>query len=303
MTNEAILLAAMLAAAAAHAAPVVPDAAIECGDCDAWNEDVAPFRIFGDTYYVGVAGVSAVLVTSADGHVLFDGGLPQSAPLIERHVRALGFRVEDIRVIANSHAHFDHAGGIAALARASGARVLASERGAQALRSGELPPDDPQHAGDGFPTAFPPVARVAAVADGETVVVGTIALTAHLTPGHTPGSTTWTWRSCESDRCLHVVYGDSLNAVSLGTYRFSGDATHADVVPAFRESIAKVAALPCDILLTVHPGFARTLEKQAALEPGDANPFVDARACRAYAEAAGRRLEQRIAQEHGDAKP
>jgi metallo-beta-lactamase class B len=128
---------------------------------------------------------------------LLDGGLPQSAPLIDASIRKLGFRTEDVRLIVNSHAHYDHCGGIAALQRTSGAIVTASASGARAIESGEPPADDPQYA-FGKANDFPPVKRVKVVADSETLRVGDLAITAHLTPGHTPGSTTWAWRSCEA---------------------------------------------------------------------------------------------------------
>ena len=155
--------------------------------------------MFGNTYYVGTAGLGAVLVTSAAGHVLLDGALPQSAPRIDASIRKLGFRTEDVRLILNSHAHYDHAGGIAALARQSGATVAASASGARAIETGEPTKDDPQYAFGREANGFPPVEGVRVVADGETLRVGDVAITAHYTPGHTPGATTWTWRSCEKE--------------------------------------------------------------------------------------------------------
>ena len=131
----------------------------------------APFRVFGNTYYVGVAGLSAILVTSDAGSILLDGGLPQSAALIDENIRALGFRTEAIRLIVNSHAHYDHAGGIAALQRLSGATVAASGSGARALERGGPGADDPQYA-SGQSTMYPRVNKVRAVADGETLTVG-----------------------------------------------------------------------------------------------------------------------------------
>jgi metallo-beta-lactamase class B len=250
--------------------------------------------VFGNTYYVGTAGLSAVLVASDDGLVLLDGALPQSAPLIDRSIRSLGFRTEDIRLILNSHAHYDHAGGMAAIQRATQAVVAASPSGARALEQGRPVPDDPQ-AGSGD---FPPVKNVRIVGDREVLRVGPIAITAHLTPGHTPGSTTWTWQSCEGAKCLSVVYADSLNAVSLPGFRFTGDATHPNRVESFRQSIARVAALPCDVLLSVHPEFVQIPKKLAlrAKQPGT-NPFIDAKACREYAAAASRSLDRRVAAE------
>ncbi len=294
-----LLVAALLGAPGAAAPAVLKaDAAKACESCAAWNAPQAPFRVFGNTYYVGVAGLSAVLITSDQGLILLDGDLPQSAPLIDANIRQLGFRTQDIRLIVNSHAHFDHAGGIAALQRASGAIVAASPSGARAIERGEPPADDPQHGFGREATSFPPVARVKVVADGQTLRVGDLAVTAHLTPGHTPGSTTWTWRSCEGGRCLDVVYADSLNAISAPGFRFTGDATHPSVADTFRRSVSTVGNLPCDVLLAVHPSFAGMEDKlkRRAEQPG-ANPFVDPTACRTYAADAAKRLDQRIAEE------
>jgi metallo-beta-lactamase class B len=293
----AVALTVARAAPGAAPAPFRSDPPKECEACPAWNAPQEPFRVFGNTYYVGVAGLGAVLVASDAGHVLLDGGLPQSAPLIDASIRRLGFRTEDVKLIVNSHAHYDHAGGIAALQRASGATVAASAAGARALEQGGPTPDDPQFGFGPAANAFPRVARVRVVADGETLRVGTLAVTARLTPGHTPGSTTWTWRSCAGERCLDVVYADSLNAVSAPGFRFTGDAGGA-VEAAFRKSIATVESLPCDVLLTVHPGFADLEGKLRRLEaePGS-EPFVDEGACRAYAAAARSRFEQRVAEE------
>ena len=184
---EVILALALAAALAASPAPLVPDPPHPCEECPKWNEPRAPYRVFGNTYYVGTAGISAFLVTSPEGHVLLDGGLTQSAPRIDESIRALGFKPSDVKLILSSHAHFDHAGGIAALARATGATVAASARGARDLETGGPAPDDPLFAqGQAF-MGFPPVRGVRRLADGETLSVGPIAVTAHVTPGHTPG--------------------------------------------------------------------------------------------------------------------
>jgi metallo-beta-lactamase class B len=297
----AVAVVSLLGPIAANAAArkaLKADRSKACESCTSWNEAHEPFRVFGNTYYVGVSGLSSVLVASDKGLILLDGALPQSAPLIDANIRKLGFRTEDIRLIVNSHAHFDHAGGIAALARLSGAKVAASASGARAIEHGEPPADDPQFAFGREANAFPPVKRVSVVTDGETLRVGQLAITAHLTPGHTPGSTTWTWRSCEGARCLDIVYADSLNSVSAPAFRFTGDATRPDVTGTFRNSIAAVASLPCDILLAVHPSFAGMDEKlkRQREEPGS-EPFVDRSACRTYAADAGKRLDERVSEE------
>ena len=274
---------------------LTPDQPIKCGDCDAWNRPSSPFRLFGNTYYVGTDGLSALLVTSPGGHILLDGALPQSAALIEANIRALGFALGDVKLIVNSHAHYDHAGGLNALQRASGADVATSVAGARALRQGAATPDDPQAA---FGDKFPAVARVRDVKDGETLTVGPLELTAHYTTGHTPGSTTWTWQSCEGSRCLNMVYADSLTAVSAPGFRFTGDATHPSRVDRFRASIDLVEKLPCDIVVSTHPGFTRIQQKLAARQKQpQPDPFYEPDGCRTYAAEARKRLDQRIADE------
>lgn len=293
----ALAVALTLAACASAARSGAFDPPLPCERCATWNEPVAPFRLFGNAFYVGPRGLASVLIVTRDGLILLDGALPQSAPLIEQNLRALGHRIEEVKLIASSHAHFDHAGGLAALSRHSGAEVLAGPGGAEALASGRAHPLDPQ-AGDAAASTFPPVARVRTAKDGEAFTLGEVTLTAHHAPGHTPGGTTWTWRSCEGPRCLDLVYADSLNAISSDGFRFLGDATHGDLTPAFRASIDKVAALPCDLLVTVHPELNDLWERR---ERGGAdaspNSFIDGDACRTYAASARQRLEQRIADE------
>ena len=189
--------------------------------CDEWNKPREPFRLFGNSYYVGTDGLSAILITGEAGHILLDGGLEQSAAEIDRNIRKLGFKTEDVKLIVNSHGHYDHAGGIAALQRASGATVAASASGADALRRGENTTDDPQYGFGRQFNGFPPVKNVKVIKDGEVQRVGTLAITPHFTPGHTPGSTTWAWQSCEGSRCLNLVYADSISAVSAPGFKFT----------------------------------------------------------------------------------
>lgn len=273
---------------------------VSCTMCTAWNQPQAPFNIYGNTWYVGTRELSALLITSPTGHILLDAALPQSAAQIQRNIVSLGFRIEDVKLIANSHAHFDHAGGIAALQRASGAQVLASASNAQVLKTGVPGREDPQYTpADAWP--IPALAAVRVVADGQTVRAGTLAVTAHLTPGHTPGATTWTWRSCEGTRCLDVVYADSLNPVSSDDFHFTSDRQGVDLTPSFRASIARVRALPCDVVVSVHPDFTDTLEKLAARTAAD-NPFIDPAGCRKYADGASERLAKRVAAEQLEMK-
>lgn len=257
-----------------------------------WNTPQTPFHIHGNTWYVGPHGLSALVVDTGHGLALFDGDLPASAALIEANIRTLGFHVRDVRWILNSHAHADHAGGIAALQRDSGAQVLASAQGARALELGGADPSDPQYS---LALTYPAIEHVRPVRDGETLQLGDVAITAHYTPGHTPGSTSWTWDSCSEGQCLHMVYADSLTALGSAGFRYSD---HPQRVKAFRRSIATVAALPCDILLTPHPdasGFWQKVARRAS--DADSAPLVDAGACRAYAASAAEKLDATLAGE------
>lgn len=274
------------------APPAAPEPS--CSACAEWNAPQRPFRIHGDTYYVGPRGLGVVLVTSPEGHVLIDGALPESAPLVMENIRALGFRVEDVRLILNSHAHFDHAGGIAALQRASGAEVAASPASRRVLLRGASGPDDPQY---GVLPSFPAVERVREVADGETLRVGPLALTAHSTPGHTPGGTTWTWRSCEDGRCLDLVYADSQTPVSAEGFEFTRSEHYPDAIADFERGHAVLEGLPCDVLVTTHPGASRLWERLEARERGDADALIDPDACRRYAADARAQLARRVERE------
>lgn len=297
-----VWMAMIAAQAEAQPRALVPDPPVQCDSCPGWNAPHEPFVIFGNTYFVGPADLSALLVVTRDGLVLVDGALPQSAAVIDRNIRALGFQTTDVKFILTSHAHYDHAGGIAALQRHTGATVLASAATAKALAQGYPTADDPQYEGpkrDGYAV----VANVRVVADKEAITVGGVSFTPQYTPGHTPGATSWTWDACEGARCLHMVYGDSLSSISNKTYRYTGGGGQPNVVDRFRASIARMASLPCDILVTTHPsasGFAEKLKTRTAkaLKPGAAgDPFIDAGACKAYAERAGKSLDERVRSE------
>ncbi len=265
-----------------------------CPSCAEWNAPQPPFRLFGNSYYVGTRGLGAILITSADGHVLIDGALPESAGRIIANIAALGFRVEDVKLILNSHPHYDHAGGIATLQRVSGATVAASPRAAPALEHGESGPDDPQH---GVALSFPPVKEVSVFNDGDTLRVGPLAVTAHLTPGHTPGGTSWTWRSCDGERCVSLVYADSQTPVSADDFYFTRSSTYPSAIADFERGFAVLERLECDILLTPHPGASQLWERVAAHDSGAAGALIDSEGCKRYATAARQRLARRIAAE------
>ena len=266
-----------------------------CANCAEWNKPQTPFCIFGNSYYVGTHALSSVLITSTTGHILIDGDLPESASQIAANIKSLGFRIEDVRLIVNSHVHFDHAGGIAELQRQSGARVVASPWSATVLRKGGVASDDPQH---GTIRGIAPVKNVSTFHDGESFQVGTTTITAHLTAGHTPGGTSWTWKSCDGNVCHDMVYADSLNPISAPAFKFSKSRAYPHAVQDFEKSFAFFESTPCDILITAHPEFSELLDHLAARERGATrDPMVDSTACRGYAASGREKLRQRLADE------
>ncbi len=279
-----LLLAATLAAA-----PTTDTAPIDCGNCAAWNAPHAPFRLHGDSWYVGPDGLGSVVVKTSEGLVLIDGALPQSAEVIVANLEAIGFDIADVRWLLNSHPHWDHAGGLAALQRLSGAPVVSTMRGVEALRAGDAPHDDPQ-VGFGDSNRFPPVANAVALQDGQTLTVGGVVFTMHATPGHTPGGASWQWRSCVGSDCRDLVFADSLTAVAADGFRFVDDPAR---IAQFRATIARVAALPCELVVSAHPSQSGLFEKFAAGAP---SPF-DPQACARYAAGGAERLEARLAAE------
>ena len=272
-------------------------AATHCSQCATWNKSQRPFRIYGNTYYVGPHGLSSVLITSDTGHVLIDGALPESAPLIVANIRSLGFRIEDVKLIVNSHVHFDHAGGITELQRLSHARVAASQWTAEVMRKGGVGHGDPQA---GIIQPITPVAHVETLQDGQPLHAGGVDITPHLTPGHTPGGTSWTWKSCEGDRCLNMVYADSVTPISSDGFKFSQSRVYPNALRDFEQSFSFFSSTPCDILITAHPEISGLWDR---LEKRNSTPdaMIVPNACRDLADHGREQLQKRIAAER--AKP
>jgi metallo-beta-lactamase class B len=294
-TSSTLALAALIAAAsapacaqsAASAPPEVAQLAEACEGRSGWSDPAPPAHIFGNSWYVGTCGISAILITGEDGHVLIDGGLAESAPLVLANIAALGFDAKDVRWILSSHEHFDHAGALAALKRATGARFAALASAQEAFESGKPDPADPQL---GALDDIEPVAVDRILTDGDSIVVGPLAVTAHATPAHAPGSTSWTWQSCTDDfSCLMIAYADSASTISADGYRFSD---HDERRAQIDEGLSRIAGLTCDILLTPHPSASGMMERFAGKAA-----LVDTSACRAYATTARENFAARLARE------
>jgi metallo-beta-lactamase class B len=263
-----------------------------CAEDPGWSDPTAPRHVFGNTWFVGTCAISAILVTSPDGHVLIDAATAEAVPAIIANIRAAGFLVEDIRTILVTHEHNDHVGGVAGLQQASGARVLARAVAAEALKAGRSDRRDPQFEET---SPFPPVKNVATLADGEDLTLGALRFRHLPNTGHTAGGSGWAWRSCEGATCRDIVFPDSNSAISDKHYRY-GD--HPEHVTAFRSGQALVAAQPCDILITTH---VQSSDLLARLD--GTKPLVDAGACKTYAERGLAGLDKRLADERTGKAP
>lgn len=247
------LLAAVLAASAFTAPQGEPRA-------------VAPFRIAGNIYYVGTSDPTAFLLTSSAGHILIDTTYERTAPMVAESIRALGFKLEDVKIILSSHAHLDHVGGHAAMKRLTGAEIVASAADAVNLESGGT---------KAFHRigSFEPVTVSRRLQDGQTVQLGGISLTAHVVPGHTEGNTAWTTTVAEGGRTYTVLFAPSMS-INPGV-RMVGNPTWAGVGDAYAASFKRLKAMKCDIFLGPHANFFNLEGKRLRLEGAALNPFVD----------------------------
>jgi metallo-beta-lactamase class B len=238
---------------------------------DGLKAPVPPRHLVGNIYYVGASGVSSFLITTPAGHILLDTGFEDTVPIITHGVEQLGFKVADIKLILGSHAHIDHAGGHALMKKLTGARVVASAADARLLESGG--------ADDFLPwpkdtLAYAPVRVDETVTDGGTVSLGGVTLTAHLTPGHTRGATTWTMDVTEAGRVYHVVFFSS-TTVNPGV-SLRHNPAYPEIVADYETTFARLKALPCDIFFSPHGGQFGMQDKFARQDAGEGvRVFVD----------------------------
>lgn len=259
-----------------------------------WNQPVEPFRLLGNIYYVGASGVTSFLITSPHGHILIDGGFPETAPMIEKNIGRLGFNLRDVKILLLSHAHYDHAGGLAELKRKSGARLLVSEADTAALRNGGR---GDFAWGDRF--LMPPVMPDGTIVDGQRIELGGSTLTARITPGHTRGCTTWTTNVEEAGKRYNVVFSCS---VTVPGYTLVNNSAYPEIIEDYQRSFRILKSLPCDVLLAPHSEFFQMKEKAARLRAGDATAFVDPAGCRAYVNQSERSFQRELEKQRREAK-
>lgn len=298
---RAVILSLALVGCASAAPPLASDAEIAAAENaplngyainGRWNEPYEPFTVIGNIHYVGTAGVSSFLITTPNGHFLLDGILPQSVPQIAANIRALGYDVRDVRYLLNSHAHFDHAGGLAGLQRLSGAVMVASAADKPVLEAGDI------GYGPSSGMRFPPVRVDRVIADGEDLTLGGVTLTAHLTPGHTQGCTSWSMSVTGADGARHTAFfhcSATVAGQSLVPESYPG------MVEAFRSTFARVRAKRADVFLGNHENFFDLDARRARQRAGDVNAFVDANALSAFNESLAAAFEAEFARQQAAA--
>jgi metallo-beta-lactamase class B len=260
---------------------------------DGGQKYAEPFRIAGNFYYVGANDVASFLITGPEGHVVIDGGYPGTAPMIMASIGKLGFDVRDVKVLLNSEPHFDHAGGLAALQKASGAELWASDASAAALASGGDDPDMllPMRAliRSGV-LGYPEPHVDHRFKDGDTIRVGPIAVAAHVTGGHTRGCTSYSLRVRDGERVLNVVSACSL--VVMGGSRYAGQG--ADLERTF----GVLRSLPADVWVSSHARlwgrYRKFVARDTARNPAD--PFIDPEGYRAYVDSGEARFRRGVVQ-------
>lgn len=235
-----------------------------------WTAPYEPFRIADNLYYVGTAGIASYLLTSPQGHILIDGAMPTSAKMIEGNITKLGFKPADVEVLLNTHAHFDHSGGLAELKADTGAKFYASAGDRQALETGTYVGSEDVKAMN-----FAPVKVDHLLKDGEQVKVGTTVVTAHMTPGHSAGCTTWTFPLTVDGQTKQALLYCSTSVAANRLASKTKGPQYPGVVGAYEATFAKLKTMKADVFLAPHAEQFGLVAKRAALDAGNPNPFVD----------------------------
>ena len=232
-----------------------------------WRQPFDAVRIVGNVYYVGTRGLSSFLIVTPAGGIIIDSGEAETVPFIRASVEKLGFRLSDIKILLTGHAHFDHVGGHADLKRLTGAQVMVMDADRQALESGV---DRSALGGPGWK----PVAIDRVLKDGDTVTLGGVTLTAHLTPGHTQGCTTWTMEAGQDGKKYQVAFTGSVT-INEGVH-LVGNTRVPAIADHYAQAFRVLHGIKADVFVAQHGGvFA--LEDKARRTAADprVNPFVD----------------------------
>jgi metallo-beta-lactamase class B len=249
------------------------------------------YRVIGNIYYVGGEDITSYLIVTPKGHIILNSGYEDTPTLIQESVEKLGFKITDVKILLNSQAHFDHVAGQAALQKMSGAKIYSSEREAGVLQSGGK--TDPRW---GREFTYPPVQVDHTIHDGEGVTLGGITLTAHLTPGHSIGCTTWTMHVTDAGKVYDVVFvgGTSINP----GVRLVDHPTYPGIAEDYKATFQTLRSLKCDVFLGAHGGYYDMIEKYKRMQGGaQPNPFIDPEGYRAFVDSEEAHFRDQLSKE------
>ena len=256
-----------------------------------WNQPFKPFKIIGNIYYVGTSSLGCYIIKTNAGLILLDTALQESSPIVRANIESLGFKLKDVKIMISSHAHFDHVAGHADMKAATGAKVYAMKADAEIMESGGQKGFHP------IKPFYKPFKVDKTLKDGEVVRLGGVAMTAHLTPGHTEGNTAWTMVVEENGKKYNVVFTCSLS-INPGV-RMINNPTWAGVKDAYAKSFAVMKSLPCDVFLGPHAPFFNMEEKVKRLG-SQPNPFIDPNGLRNFVEMNEKSYQAQIERERNE---
>jgi metallo-beta-lactamase class B len=242
-----------------------------------WTNPFPPYRIIGNVYYVGSQGLASYLITTKEGHILINSSLESSVPLIRESIEKLGFKFGDVKILLISHAHWDHCAGSASIKELTGAKYMVMDADVPEIEAGGK--GNFQY-GDSPTSRYQPTKVDRVLHDGEVVKLGDAVLTAHLTPGHTKGTTTWTMKAKEGDRTYNVVIIGSPN-VNAG-YKLVNNALYPQIASDYERMFRILKSLPCDVFLGAHGNYYGMEAKYARMKEHAANPFIDPEGYKSY---------------------
>ena len=289
MISNKVICAVVLSLLAASLHGQTPNTAAPQLPGEESNQPFKPFRIIDNIYYVGTNDLACYLIKTPSGHILLDTGFEESGPIVRANVQALGFKLRDIKIILSSHAHYDHVGGHADMKRETGAQVYASAGDAAVMKSGGTKAFH-------MLKAYKPVRVDRIIKDGEPVRLGGVTLTAHLTPGHTEGNTTWTTVVEENGQKYDVVFVGSMS-INPGVHMVNYP-PWPDIAKVYARSFAVLKGLHCDVFLGPHASFYDMQAKSERLSAGaKTNPFIDPEGYRNYISRFEKRYQEQIQRE------
>ena len=259
-----------------------------------WNEPTEPFTVIGNIHYVGTANLASYLITTPQGHFLVDTGLPEANRQIKGSIEKLGFKVADIKYLLNTHAHLDHTGGFAELKKLTGAQLVAGARDKPLLEGGYYPGQESVQE-----LRFPPVKVDRTVKEGDTVSIGDVTLTAHATPGHSPGCTSWSMNVKDGGDTRSVLIFCS---ATVAINRLAGSPTYPGIVDDYRKTFAWAKRVKADVLLAPHPEMFGMQQKRAKIAAGAPNPFVQPGELNTYVAGLEKAFEAALAKQTAEAK-